>query len=492
MTEKTKLKVLFVSAEASPFAKVGGLADVAGSLPGALRRVGVDARLVLPCYHGIADKAPSPIRDGLSGLKASLGEETISLCVKSTMLGDTPVSLIDIPYYFDRDKIYGYPDDPHRFAAFCMAVIAWLKASDWTPDVIHCNDWQTALLPALLKTVYHEDQAFRDTATVFSIHNLAYQGVVDSGMLDVFGLPWSEFTHHKLEFFGNLNIMKGGILHADRVCTVSPTYAREILTEEYGEGLHGFLQAHAHKLSGIVNGIESAVFDPATDPHICAQFSADTINARQENKRALLVESGLQVRDPDMAAPLIGMVARLTDQKGFDILIPALDVILRRNARLVLLGDGDREIKAALTNAAKQSGGKMAVHLGFDEALARRIYAGSDMFLMPSRFEPCGLGQMIAMRYGAAPIVRATGGLADTVKPFDPATLLGNGFVFHEYTTPALYGAVFQAMDLFHNNRNAWHTLIGIIMKQDVSWDVSAAAYAQLYRDAAAAHLQAD
>lgn len=487
MPQKEPLKVLFVSAEASPFAKVGGLADVAGALPGALRSLGLDARLAIPLYRGAAARAKLPVQDKFKGLKAAMGGESVSVSVKTAERNSVPIYLIDIPYYFDRDQVYGCDDDPHRFGAFCLGVVSWLKADSWKPDVIHCNDWQTALLPALLKTVYCEDPDFQRAATVFSIHNLAYQGVVDPAMLHVFGLPWSEFTLDRFEFYGNLNLLKGGVAHADRVCTVSPAYAREILTPEQGCGLHEFLQAHGHRLCGILNGIDTMDFDPQTDPHIAAHFGPGATGGRVENKRALLLESGLAARDPDMSAPLIGMVARLSDQKGFDILLKALPAILRRNVRLVILGDGDADIRDGLTRAAVKYSDKLSVRFGFSEPLARRIYAGCDMFLMPSRFEPCGLGQMIAMRYGAAPIVRATGGLADTVSQFEPATLRGNGFVFHDYSHQALSAAVFQATDLYFNNPNAWNTLTSLIMKQDFSWDASAAGYARLYRDAAAA-----
>jgi len=480
------LKVLFVAAEAAPFAKVGGLADVAGALPGALRARGIDARLAIPCYSSAARRAKLRLSNGISKLKAAMGGETISLSEKRAIAGGVPVSLIDIPYYFDRDRVYGYLDDPQRFGAFCLGVISWLKADSWRPDVIHCNDWQTALLPALIRTAHSQDPDFRGTGIVFSIHNLAFQGVMDPGMLHAFGLPWSEFAMDRMEFYGNLNLMKGGVTHADRVSTVSSTYAREILDPEQGHGLHGFLRAHAHKLSGILNGIDTETFNPGTDPHIEAHFGPDNATERARNKQALLLESGLDAREPDMAAPLIGMVARLSDQKGFDILLKSLDALLRRNVRLVILGDGDEDIRAALTSAAVKYDDKLSVRFGFSEPLARRIYAGSDMFLMPSRFEPCGLGQMIAMRYGSVPIVRATGGLADTVSQFDPATLHGNGFVFHDYSPQALCAAVFQAADLYFNNPNAWSTLSNIIMKQDFSWGAPAALYEQLYRDASA------
>ena len=478
------MNVLMVAAEAVPFAKVGGLADVAGALPRALRARGLDARLILPCYRRVFESPEITLnQNGPHGLKIYLLNTEYEFSIKTAQVQGVPVYLLDMPFFFHRENVYNYFDDVERFAAFCKGVLEALKSIEWAPDVIHCNDWHTALIPALLGTVHAEHPYYARMGRVFSIHNLAYQGRVPPRTLDLLGLPWSEFNHHRAEFYGGVNILKAGIFHAHRIGTVSPTYAKEILTEESGEGLDGMLRAHQDRLRGILNGIDTVRYDPAADTHIASNFSADNFAARTANKKALLKEMGLPAGPRDVESPVMGMITRLAKQKGLDLVHEALDDLLAQNVKLVILGSGAPDIEDMLQQAASRFPNKMALRLGFDEALAHRIYAGCDMFLMPSRFEPCGLGQLMAMRYGAVPVVRATGGLADTVTNFAPATLKGNGFSFKPYTAKALTNAVRRALDVY-SNAGVWQQLAGANMKLDWSWDASAAQYEQLYSEA--------
>lgn len=481
--ENTNLKILFVSAEAAPFAKVGGLGDVAYALPLALRRIGIDARVALPYYRTIALNHCRETTPGPACEDVKLLNSTFKFSLRQITSNGLPFILHDLPALFNRDGVYGYYDDPQRFTAFCKAVIAGLKDLDWRPDVIHCNDWQTALIPALLNNVHSGDPFFGKTATVFSIHNLAYQGVVPADFIGSTGLPREEFDYRKVEFFGKFNFMKAGIFYSDRVATVSKKYAEEILTPEYGYGLDTMLAAHKHKLTGIVNGIDTDIFNPETDPNIPARFSAADFAAKKTNKAALLRELGFSAEEKDLAAPVIGMVTRIVEQKGFDLIGEILAPLLKHNIRLAILGDGDEKYTSALTAAAAKHPAKMTVRGGFNEPLARRIYAGSDIFLMPSKYEPCGLGQMIAMRYGTVPLVRATGGLADTVANFNPATGQGDGFVFEPYTGAALMAAMKTALASY-KRKKAWNALIANIMSKDFSWESSAGKYSQLYQDA--------
>lgn len=476
------VKALFVSAEAAPFAKVGGLADVAGSLPAALRRIGIDARLCMPFYRCIQDNPPDDLAQGPSGLFVNMYQSYHEFNIKTAVSGDVPVYFIDFPSLFKRDNIYGYFDEIERFTAFCKGVNAMMYNIDWTPDVLHANDWHTALIPALLGTILADHPFYSRIATVFSIHNLGYQGIAPPHLMELFELPWSEFTYHRAEFFGRVNLLKEGVFHADRVNTVSPTYAREILTPGYGEKLDGFLSAHAGKLSGIVNGIDTEIFNPANDPHIKTPYSAQDFSAKKENKKALLEELGLSPRGRRLQAPLAGMVTRLAEHKGCGILEESLDTLLKRNMTLVILGTGEARFEKTLAAAAKRHADRMVIRIGFDNALAHRIYAGADIFLMPSLYEPCGLGQRIAMRYGTIPAARATGGLADTIADFDPVSLKGTGFLFDEPTPAALVRCMDRALEIFDTPK--WDSLIRSAMSEDASWANSANQYAELYAQA--------
>ncbi len=464
------MKVLFAAAEAYPLAKVGGLGDVAGSLPKAMQSLGHDIRIVLPRYGMVAA--------GSEGLKFRVpvggGMETAWL--RTTAIDGVPVYLIDKPELYDRPKVYEYPDDGKRFGFFNRAALEACLAAGFAPDIIHCNDWHSALIPAFLKTEYESHPALGKARSVLTIHNLQHQGLFGRDLFEWLGLPPACWTPEGVEFFGQLNFLKAGIVYADRVNTVSPTYAREIQTEEYGCRLEALLRSRASKLSGILNGIDYRTWDPQRDPFIARTYSVSSLEQKAENKKALQQEVGLRV-DPNV--PLLGLVSRVTQQKGFDILNPALPEILRLGVQFALLGAGEKPYEVTIARVAKDFPDFAAV-LKYDETLAHRIYAGADFFLMPSKFEPCGLGQMISLRYGTVPIVRRTGGLADTVVDATANPASGNGFVFEPYAPEALLASVRRAVGAYRAGR-AWASLQQRAMSADLSWAASARQYAALY-----------
>ncbi|MEK6851988.1 MAG: glycogen synthase GlgA, partial [Candidatus Thermoplasmatota archaeon] len=465
------MKVLFASAEAYPLAKVGGLGDVAGSLPKALRALGHDMRVVLPKYRIVRD-----VKEDLGPFSVGIGGGTREARLRTSSIDGVPVYLIDHPPMFDRPKVYEYGDDGKRFGFFGRAILDMLPAAEWWPDVIHLNDWHSALAAAYLKTTHAGDARYRQMRSVLTIHNLLHQGVFGRDLFEWTGLPAEAWNPEGVEFYGQLNFLKAGIVYADRVNTVSPTYAKEIQTAEYGEKLDGLLRSRAAKLSGILNGIDYAVWNPAKDKHLAQTYTKTPVEKKAKNKAALQREVGLAA---DPKAPLIGIVGRVTAQKGFDILTPALPDILDMGAQVVLLGTGEKKYEEPLAALAKENPSFVAA-LKYDEALAHRIYAGSDFFLMPSRFEPCGLGQIISLRYGTVPIVRATGGLADTVTDVTADPKAGNGFVFAEYTTEAFLDAAKRGLE-FHRKGRGWKALQQRGMAADLSWKASAKAYADLY-----------
>ncbi len=467
----SNMKILYLSAEVSPLAKAGGLADVAGSLPSALHALGHDVRVVMPAY-GFIDHTRFALQPILDRVRLSFAGGAGDAAILQGTIGDgTPLYLVDQPAYFDRDNIYGYDDDAERFLFFCRGALEAARALGWRPDVVHGNDWHTGAVPLWLSTASQSDPLYAETATVHTIHNLAYQGVFPASVWRMTGEQAPTLT-------ATVNFMALGIRHADVVTTVSPTYAREILTPDRGEGLEHLLATRHDRLRGILNGLDTAAFDPATDSALVQRFDADHLEARQTNKSALQTEAGLPVGDQFA----LGMVSRLASQKGFDILIAALDrLIPETDAQFVLLGTGDREYANRLRALARQYPQQVAVFLSFDSILAQHIYAGCDAFLMPSRYEPCGLGQLIALRYGAVPIVRATGGLIDTVRDFDEAA--GNGFVFRAYDAEAFLGAIHRAHEAYRNPGN-WHALQQRGMREDFSWDASASQYVAAYAEA--------
>jgi starch synthase len=483
LEDQPPLRILFVSAEVAPYAKVGGLADVAGSLPRALRALGHDVRVIMPRY-GRVDPARHGLHPAHGGFSVSVphADEPAGLWITS-LDGGVPLYAVESERYFARDAIYEYQDDGERFLFFCLAVLRAMEELGWQPDIVHCNDWHTAIIPNLLRATWQDNPFYAETATVFSIHNLAYQGIFERRLLCMAGLGGDLAPSHLGEGPGLVNLVSRGILYADVVTTVSPTYAREILTPEYGEGLDGVLRARQERLFGILNGLNTDQFDPATDPHLVTPYDLHSLERKVENKLALQREGGLV---PDPSIPLAGIVSRLAKQKGFDLLEPILGPLLdEAGLQMVLLGTGDEHYQGFFRRVAERYPGQLAIVLGFDVGLAQRIYAGADLFLMPSRYEPCGLGQMIAMRYGTVPVVRRTGGLADTVADYSPQTGEGNGFVFERYTPHACFVALLRAMEAFRRPAE-WRLLQHRGMEADYSWGVSARQYVEVYRRAQA------
>jgi len=493
-------RILVVSPEIVPLAKTGGLGDVAGSLPLALAALGCDVRVAMPLYKAV--KVPSkPVAE----LEVPLGRALFEVAreerdgrvqenykvvypgkdvsaravIREAVLGGRiPAYLVDNPPFYDRDQLYGYPDDVARFGFFSRTVLEMLDRIGWVPDVIHCNDWQSAMVPTYLRLFYKPSGRFSGVGTVFTIHNMEYQGNFDRSAIDILGLGWELFTMEGVEFWGQVSMMKAGILYSDMVNTVSEGYSREIQTPDFGGRMDGVLRAASGKLRGIVNGIDYDFWDPARDTALESRFNARSSGSRTANKAALQKELGLK-QDPD--AFLLGFIGRLSAQKGLDILVPAVQDLLCMGCQLAVLGTGDDYYMKQLSQVAGSDPERLSVMLRFDDRMARRIYAGTDAFLMPSRYEPCGLGQMICGRYGSVPIVRRTGGLADTVRD---AILYGDGtgFLFEDYTSDALTEAVRKAGEVFRD-RERWTAIKVQGMEKDFSWKASAARYLELYKE---------
>ncbi len=456
-----KLKVLFVSSEVVPFAKTGGLADVAGALPLSLNKLGVDARIILPKYRGIE----------IAGNKDMINKEV-------------PVYFIENSRYYDREYLYSkpdgdYPDNLERFAFFCRETLKLIKQENFKPDIIHCNDWQTALIPVYLKTIYSHDEFFKNTKTVFTIHNLAYQGLFDEKEWETTGLPRELCNIDGLEYYGKINLMKGALLFSDFITTVSSNYIKEIQTEEYGFGMEGVLKSRIDTLTGIINGIDYAIWNPEKDTKIPQNYQIKTLDKKSINKQYLQTETDMAIgRD----IPLIGAVGRLTDQKGWDLIAEVIDEICQRELQMVILGTGEKEYQELMDEIGRKYPLKTSINLKFDAALAQKIYASCDMFLMPSKFEPCGLGQLISYRYGTVPIARATGGLKDTITDLTEDPVHGTGFLFEKYNSRELLNTIDRALELY-KNRRAWRNLQKKIMKIDYSWQHSAKEYLLLYKN---------
>lgn len=472
-----KLNILLAAAEVTPFAKTGGLADVAGSLPKALFQMGHDVRIVMPKYKQIT------VGDYLLDYPVEINHHLETGIVRETKLKgkdyEIPVYLIDNYKYFHRDGIYCLGDDAERYNFFCKAVLGMLPRIDFRPDVIHCNDWQCGLIPLSLATKNDEDPFYRQIATVFTIHNLQYQGTFPKQILRVVGLGDEFFTPDRLEFYGEVNFMKAGIIYADIINTVSEKYALEIQTPDFGERLDGLLRQRAHDLYGIVNGLDYEEYNPATDPRIYTNYSIDTIDLKYKNKTGLQKEMGLTPGN----APLIGIITRLVDQKGLDLISAVFDQIMSLGVQFVLLGSGEDYYQKLFLELKLRYPQQASINLGFNVELAQKIYAGADMFLMPSRFEPCGLGQLIALRYGTIPIVRAVGGLADTIQDYNEDQAKGNGFSFKPYKETVLLETIKRAQHLYEQP-DKWRRLMVTAMKSDYSWGKSAQEYVQLYEKA--------
>ncbi|MBU0671708.1 MAG: glycogen synthase GlgA [Candidatus Margulisbacteria bacterium] len=463
------MKILIVSSEVVPFAKTGGLADVAGALPKALKELGHDIRVFMPRY-----KKVDPQKYGLRKMSEEIWE------------GKIPDSEVTV-YFYENEKYFGgrdelyqvkgvdYEDNLERFAAFCQATPRLLKALNWTPEIIHCNDWQSALIAAYVKL--GSEPIFSRTGVVYSIHNMGYLGLFPKEKLSATGLGWDQFSSDKLEFWGKIALTKAGFVYADVINTVSQTYAKEIQTEEYGHGLNGLIRHRSQDVYGIVNGLDYDVWNPATDKNIPQRYSAGSLLGKAANKAALQKQNGLPQKKQ---TPVIGMITRLADQKGLDILAGALDEIMELKCQFVVLGAGDPQYHELLKQAKQKYPDYIGANLKFDAMLAQLIYAGSDMFLMPSRYEPCGLGQLISFKYGTVPIVRKTGGLADTVHDFISKTGEGDGFVFQEYSSAALLDAVKRALAVY-KKKALWKKLVEKVMDYDYSWGASAKHYEALY-----------
>lgn len=485
MQYEQPLRVLILAAEIVPFAKVGGLADVVGALPKALHALGHDVRLVMPRYRQV-DPERFHLHTVLDSLAVQVGDFQVQACVRQGEIGDhVPVYMIDAPRFFDRENIYGYIDDGERFILFCRAALELTRALDWSPDIVHCNDWHTGIVPNWMHTVYQDDPFFSDTATVYTIHNLAYQGIFGYRILEVAGVAANGFLYPQIAELANVvDIMGRGILFADAVTTVSERYAQEILTPTFGEKLDHLLRSRRDRLFGILNGIDYQEINPSTDHYIHTQFDVHSLEKRAENKRDLQQFAHLPVRAD---VPLLAMISRLTDQKGLDLLSQIIQPLISQGVQFVVLGIGDQHYHELFQNLAARYPEQVAIFLTFNTELAQRIYAGSDMFLMPSRFEPCGLSQLIAMRYGCVPIVRSVGGLADTVQEYESQTNTGNGFAFSNYDPWELFAAIVRALTVFRF-KEAWRTLQIHGMEADHSWHTSAVRYVEVYRNALAFH----
>jgi len=472
-----------IASEAIPFAKTGGLADVVGALGAALKSQGCRVVTIMPRYRIVSKELARPTR---TLMEVPVGRRPVGAGIwRATGLGRVPFYLLDIPALYDRPSLYGekgldYPDNLQRFTALSRGALELLKHLDLRPDVLHVHDWQAALVPLYLRSLYRRDPFFRDSRSVLTIHNLSYQGRFDLSSAFVTGLADRWLTPRFLEYYGELRMLKGGIVTADRLTTVSPTYQSEIMTPTFGCGFDGILRSRQRHLHGILNGIDTRAWDPSTDPFIPSRFSAAHIQGKGRCRRALLNEVGLPA---DTDEPLFGVVNRLVEQKGMHLLLETLPELLGLGTRWVVLGSGDPYLELELARLAFRYPDRLALRLDFDDALARRIYAGIDYLLMPSLFEPCGLSQMYAMRYGAVPVVRRVGGLADTVTDLDRSPGEGTGFTFEDPTADALVEVVRRAIDVYRNRR-IWPALRRRCMKHDFSWRTSARAYLGLYEEA--------
>ncbi len=474
------MKILFVASEVAPFAKTGGLADVAGSLPKELKRLGHDVRIVLPLYK-TAVIAGFDIDTISQGVRVRLGDSIEAGTFYQTSLEDIPVYLLKNDEYFGRDFLYGtatgdYPDNPRRFAFFCRSVLEFLRESSFRPDIIHCHDWQTALVPILMKHASDGYPSLKQTAIVYTIHNLAYQGLFPREALSEMGLDTSYFNIDRLEYYGKLNLMKGAILSADLINTVSETYCHEIQSPALGCGLDGVLRVRRQDLSGIINGIDYTEWDPATDGELCSTYTAGNLDGKRCCKNDLQRLFGLE---QSSEIPLLGIVSRLSAQKGFDLVAKLLPRFAAAKLQLVILGAGEEKFVRLLSGTAPKAQ-HVSFHFGFDASLAHKVYAGCDIFLMPSHYEPCGLGQLIALRYGAVPVVRKTGGLADTVLDASESSA-PTGFSFTPYSSSALWGAVTRALNAWRDQEQ-WQETVRRGMGMNFSWRESARKYEGLYR----------
>ncbi|HMK29563.1 MAG TPA: glycogen synthase GlgA [Terriglobales bacterium] len=475
------MRIVFAASECVPFAKTGGLADVVGALPAALVELGHQVTVYLPRYK--QTQLPPDARRVISSLTIPF-DDKYRFCsiLDGGSRNGVQLYFIDYPPYFERDALYGtslgdYRDNAERFALYCRAVLEASKILG-VPQVFHCHDWQSALIPVLLRSVYDEDPSFRQVPVVFTIHNIGYQGLFPSDILPLLMLPWDLLTIGKMEFFGKVSFLKGALVFSDFITAVSKRYSQEIQTAEFGFGLEGVLKGRAATVTGILNGVDYNQWNPEKDNYVARHYSARDLSGKAECKKDLLAVFGLDTADA--RRPLIGIVARFAAQKGFDLISQIADRLAREEMLLAVLGTGDKHYEDLFRRLNKQYPQKIAVKVAYDEPLAHKIQAGADMFLMPSKYEPSGLNQLYALKYGTVPIVRATGGLDDTVESWDPKTAKGTGFKFTEYTGDALLATLKQAMAAYRDPA-VWQTLMRNGMARDFSWTASAKKYVEVY-----------
>ena len=485
------MHIAFAASECVPYSKTGGLADVVGALPRALAALGHQVSVYIPRYRQTKLEDPQTVIRSIT-IPFDDQYRFCSVVTAGTSAG-VRFYFVDYPPYFDRDGLYGtpagdYPDNAERYALFCRAVIEATKILG-VPHVFHCHDWQSALLPVMLRTLYAEDPAFKEVATVFTIHNMGYQGLFPPDILPLLMLPWDLLAISKMEFFGQVNFLKGALVLADYVTTVSKKYSQEIQTTEYGFGLEGVLRNRAATVTGILNGVDYDEWSPQADKFIAAKYSAQDLAGKQKCKQELLTTFG--IKNADIKTPVIGIVSRFAAQKGFDLIAQIVDRLAREEMIMVVVGSGDKLYEEMFQRLNKQFPNKIAAKVAFDNALAHKIEAGSDMFLMPSRYEPCGLNQIYSLKYGTVPIVRATGGLDDTIEPWDARTGKGTGFKFADYNGEALLATIRQAL-LAYQDPSSWQTLMRHGMTRDFSWGASAREYGKIYDRARLARANAD
>ena len=484
------LKVWFLASEATPFVKTGGLADVAGSLPLALRHLGADVRVGIPFYSAAKEKVPDA-RKMVSDLAVPLGNRVLPCDVffNETEEG-LPVYFFDQDAFFAREHLYGtpggdFPDNLERFAFFNHAALLFAKSVGFGFDIVHCHDWQTGLVPAYMATVYGLDSFFSPAASVFTIHNVGYQGLFPKDLFPLSGLPPNAYHPDGVEYWESMSLLKAGIQYATIITTVSPSYGREIQTPDFGMGMEGILQHRSSDLFGILNGVDYSGWDPADDKYTKAPYGPQDLKGKQICKKALIKEMGLK---KDLSSrPILAMIARLVPQKGYDLLFDIAEEVLAKHVGLVVLAAGDKEYQKRLNRLVENNPGRMAAKIGFDEPLAHRIMAGADILLVPSRYEPCGLTQIYALKYGTVPVVRATGGLDDTIWQFDRATGEGNGFKFRLYQARDFADQVAAAIETFEDGA-VWKKILLNGMKQDFSWKDSASQYLAIYHESLQRH----
>jgi len=482
-------KVWYLASEVSPFAKTGGLGDVTGSFPKALKAKNQEIRVIMPKYKSINERKyilREVIR--LKDIPVTINDVTRTINVKSAFLPDSKVQIyfVEIPEFFGRAGLYtdnatgkDYPDNAERFAYFCKGALETLKILSWRPDIIHCNDWQSALIPYYLKTIYKDDDFLQGIKTIFTIHNFSYQGIFKKTVAPALDIQPEEVEDNgAFENDGKLNLLKGAILNSDQITTVSETYAKEISTKkEFGYGLENVLQKKSKAFSGILNGVDYSVWAPSVDKQIPFKYSEEDMEGKKQNKQALLTRVNLKYQED---VPVIGMISRVVEQKGFNLLVDAMSQLMELNVQLVILGTGDKKIEKQILALQKKYSNKISLNQAFDETLAHMIEAGSDIFLMPSSYEPCGMNQMYSLKYGTIPIVYNIGGLAETITEYDADKKSGNGFVFEKYNGKDMIRAIKRALKLYKKTE-LWNELQVSAMQEDFSWDQSAQNYLDLY-----------